>query len=80
METVTGLFLGSKNRAAMKLKDAYFLEESYYKPRQHIKKQRHHFSDKGPYSQSYGFSGGHVQIWELDHKKAEHWRTDAFKP
>ena len=32
------------------------MEESYDKPRQHIKKQRHYFANKGPYSQSYGFS------------------------
>ena len=41
----------------------------YGKPRQHIKKQRHYFADKGPYSQSYGFSRSHVRMWELDHKK-----------
>ena len=34
--------------------------ESYDKPRQRIKKQRHLFADKGPYSQSYGFSNSHV--------------------
>ena len=34
--------------------------KSYDQPRQHIKKQRHHFADKGPYSQSYGFSRSHV--------------------
>ena len=34
-----------------------------------IKKQRHHFADKGPYSQSYGFSSSHVWMWELDHKE-----------
>ena len=39
------------------------------KPRQCIKKQRHYFACKGPYSQSYGFSGSHVWMWELDHKK-----------
>ena len=44
-------------------------KESYDKPRQHIKKQRHHFADKGPYSQSYGFSISHVGLWELDHKE-----------
>ena len=33
----------------------------------HIKKQRHHFADKGPHSQSYGFSISHVQMWKLDH-------------
>ena len=37
--------------------------------RQHIKKQRHHFADKGLYNQSYGFSSSHVQMWELDHKE-----------
>ena len=39
--------------------------------RQCITKQRHHFADKGPYSQSYGFSSCHVEMWELDHK--ENW-------
>ena len=34
-----------------------------------IKKQRHHFANKGLYSQSYGFSSTHIQIWELDHKE-----------
>ena len=41
--------------SAMKLKDTYSLE-SYDQPRQHIKKQRHYFANKGPFSQSYGFS------------------------
>ena len=41
--------------AATKLKDTCFLKESYNKPRQHVKKQRHHFADKGPYNQHYGF-------------------------
>ena len=44
-------------------------KKSYDKPRQHIKKQRHHFADKGPYSQSYGFSSIHVKMWDLDHKE-----------
>ena len=39
---------------AMKLKDTYFLEKSYDQPRQHIKKQRHYFANKGPSSQGYG--------------------------
>ena len=34
-----------------------------------MKKQRHHFADRGPYSQSDGFSRSHVQMWELDHKE-----------
>ena len=37
-------------------------KKSYDQPRQHIKKQRHHFADKGLYSQSYGFPSGHVQM------------------
>ena len=44
-------------------------KKSYDKPRQRIKKQRHHFADKGLYSQSYGFSSSHVQMWQLDHKE-----------
>ena len=44
-------------------------KKSYDQPRQHIKKQRHHFADKGPYNQSYGFSNSHVRMWELDHKE-----------
>ena len=55
-------------------------KNSYDKSRQLIKKQRHYFADKGPYSQSYGFSRSHhVWMWELDLKKAESWRTDAFE-
>ena len=44
-------------------------KKSYDKARQHIKKQRHHFVNKGPYSQTYGFSSSHVWMWELDHKE-----------
>ena len=39
------------------------------KPRQHIKKKRHHFTKKHPYSQSYGFSSSHVWMWEVDHEE-----------
>ena len=46
--------------AAMKLKDAYSLEGKYDQPRQHIKKQRHYFANKGLSSQSYGFSSSRV--------------------
>ena len=45
-------------------------KNSYDEPRQHIKKQRHHFANKGPYSQRYGFSSSRVQMWELYHKEA----------
>ena len=41
---------------------------NYDKPRQCIKKQRHHFADKCPYSQTYGSSSSHVWMLELDHK------------
>ena len=34
-----------------------------------IKKQKHHFAYKGPYSQSYGFPGSHTWMWKLDHKE-----------
>ena len=34
--------------------------------KQHIKKQRHYFANKGPSSQGYGFSSSHVRMWELD--------------
>ena len=44
-------------------------KNSYDKPRQCIKKQRHHFANKGPYSQSYSFSSSHAWLWELDHKE-----------
>ena len=44
---------------AMKLKDTPW-KESYDQPRQHIKKQRHYFVNKGPSSQGYSFSSGHV--------------------
>ena len=41
--------------------------KEYRQPRQHIKKQRHYFVHKGPSSQRYGFSSGHVWMWELDY-------------
>ena len=56
--------------AAMKLKDAYSLKGSYDQPRQHIKKQRHYFANKGPSSQGCSFSSSHVWMWELDYKES----------
>ena len=50
--------------AAMKLN--FHWKESYDQPRQHIKKHRHYFANKGSSSQGYGFSIGHVWMWELD--------------
>ena len=45
-------------------------KKSYDQPRQHIKKQRYYFTNKGPSSQSYGFSSSHVWVWELDYKES----------
>ena len=45
-------------------------KKSYGQPKQHIKKQRHYFPDKGLYSQSYDLSSSHVWMWELDHKES----------
>ena len=66
VETVTLYFFwgGPKSlqmvAAAMKLKDTSPWKKSYGQPRQHIKKQRHYFANKGPSNQSYGFSSSHV--------------------
>ena len=76
METVADFnFLGSK--ITVDSDCSHKINKSYDKPRQHIKKQSHQSADKGPYSQSYGFSSSHVQMW-VPIKKAERWRTDAF--
>ena len=64
--------------AAMKLKHTFFLEESYDKPRQPIKKQRHHFANKGPSCQSYSFSSSHVWMCELDYKESWVWKNWCF--
>ena len=66
-ETVTDfIFLGSKITAAMKLKETCSLEGKLWQTWKCINQQRHNFADKG---QSYGFSGSHIQMWELHHKE-----------
>ena len=63
METVTVLWTPKSLQmvtAATKLKDACSFKKSYNKPRQHIQKQRHYFTDKSLYSRNYGFSSSHV--------------------
>ena len=65
METVRDfIFLGSKITAddgcSHKITTPAPWKESYNKPRQHIKKQKHYLADKGLSSQSYGFSSSHV--------------------
>ena len=52
-------------------------KKSHDKPRQHIKKQRHYFANKGPSSQSFGFSSSHLCVWEMDYKESwvpKNWR------
>ena len=63
------------------VKDTYSLEGKLIccQPRQHVKKQRHYFANKGPSSQGYGFSCSPVWMWELDYKESWAWRIDAFK-
>ena len=77
------IFLGSKIMqmviAARKLKDTCTLEEKLWQTRQCIKKRRHYFADKGPSSQSYGFSSSQVWMWELDHKEGWVPKNDAFE-
>ena len=60
-------------------------QESYDKPKQCVKKQRqkkkkqrHHFADKGPYSQGYDLSSSHVQIWELNYKEGRALKNWCF--
>ena len=70
---------------AMKLKGTCSLEESMKNLDSILKKQRHHCVNKNPYSQSYGSSSSHVQIWELDHKEAwapnnEYFQTVVMSP
>ena len=70
-ETVSNFnFIGSKITAngdcSHETNDFSPLKKSYDQPRQHIKKQRYHFANKGLSSQGYGFSSGHVWMWELD--------------
>ena len=72
METVTDfIFGGPQNHCRWWLQPWKLApwRKSYDKPRQHIKKQRHYFTDKGPSRQSYSFSSSHVRMWELDHKE-----------
>ena len=83
MEIVTDIiFLGSKitadDDAAMRLKILAPWKKSYDQPRQHMKKQRHDFADKGPSSQSYGLSSSHVWMWELDQKESRAPRNWCF--
>ena len=84
METVINfIFLGSKITAdgdcSHEIKTLSPWKKSYDQPRQHIKKQRHYFANKVPFSQSYGFSSSHVWCESWTIKRAECWRIDAFE-
>ena len=75
METVTNFIflgfkitMGSDSSHEMK-RHSLPWKKSCDKPRQHIKKQGHHFANKGLYSPSYGFSNSHIQMRKLDHKE-----------
>ena len=62
--------------AAIKLKDICSFEEKLWQTRQHTEKQRHHFANKGLYSQSYSLSSSHLWMWELEHREdiaAKNW-------
>ena len=76
MEIMTGfIFLSSKITAvgdcSHEFKGYLLLGRKADKPRQHIKKHRHYFADKGLSSQSYNFPSSHVWMWELDYKESE---------
>ena len=78
------LFLGAPKSlqmvtAVMQLKDTCSRNKSYDQSRQHIKKQRHYFAIKVPFSQRYGFSSSYVWMWELLIKKPDCQRIDAFE-
>ena len=84
METVTDFnFLGSKitedGDCSHEIKMLAPWKKSYNKPREHIKKQRHYFVDKGPPSQGYGFSTSLYGCDSWTIKKVECQRIDAFE-
>ena len=53
-------------------------KKSYDQPRQLIKKLRHYFANKGPSNQGYGFSSGHVWMWELDYEESSELKNSCF--
>ena len=78
METMTDFkFLGSKitedSDCSHEIMMLASWKKSHDKTRHLIKKQRHYFANKVPYSHSYGFSSSHVLMWEVDHKETKGW-------
>ena len=75
VETVANFILGGSKitvdgDCSHEIKTLAPWKESYDQHRQHIKKQRHDFANKGPSSQGYGFSSSHVWVRELDYKES----------
>ena len=84
VETVADYFGGLQNHCRWWLKPWNWKtltpwKESYDQHRQHIKKQRHYFDNKGPSSQGYGFSSGHVWMWQLDYNKSWGLKNWCFR-
>ena len=83
METVTDYFRGLQNHCRWWMQPwnekTVALWKNYDQSRQHIKKQRHYFANKGLSSQSYGFSSSHVCMWELDCEESWALKNDAFE-
>ena len=78
------IFLGSKitvnSECSHEIKRRLLLgRKAMNKPRQCIKKQRHHFASKGPYSPSYGFSSSHLWMWKLDRKEGWTLKNWCFR-
>ena len=81
METKRLCFLGLQNHYRWclhpwNLKMLAPWKKSYDQPRQHIKKKRHYFANKGPSSQSFSFFSKHAWLWELYHK--EGWTPEKW--
>ena len=73
------IFLGSKitmdGDCSHESKQHLLLGRKAMTKQDRVKKQRHNFADKAPYSQSYDLSSSHVQMWKLDHKEGWKWKS-----
>ena len=82
-DTVTHYILGPRIPAdgdcSHEIKRHFLLWKSCDQPRQHVKMLRHYFANKGPSSQSCGFSSSHVWTWELDYKESWAPGIDTFE-
>ena len=61
------------------IKRCFLLERKAFFNKQHIKKQRHYFVNKGSSSQSYGFSSRHIWMWEWDYKESWALKNECFR-